>query len=103
MIPARELKLIVNVDPIDGFHMADYDFEVILYIFKNKPVVFKKNEGLIKKVDEDHYKVICTSELSKQLGKGVVKMCVICYVPDSDFPDGVRTEVIEDICTGETL
>ena len=45
-----ELKINVTNDPIDGFHMGDYDFECAFYVYTNRRVVKKKSE--MKKVDD---------------------------------------------------
>lgn len=43
------------------------------------------------RVDENNYIAIIDTSL---LGKGEIKSVLTAYVPDSDMPDGKRTEVI---------
>lgn len=43
-----EFKVNVHVEPIDGFHMADYDFECQLYVHTNKAVTFSKGDEMLK-------------------------------------------------------
>lgn len=100
---AKEFKINVHVEPLDGYHMSDYDFEVELYVYSNKSVTLSKNDGLVVKVDEDNYKVCITSEATAKLGRGAVLMNFTAYIPDVDFPDGFRTERVEGICTSVTI
>lgn len=99
----KEDKFFVHVAPMGDLHMSDYDFDIELYISSNRSVVLNKNNPLVVKKDEDRYNVCITSEVSRKLGKGAVKLNFIAYIPDPDFPDGYRTSVFEDICTGVNL
>ena len=83
-----ELKINVHVDPIDGMHMSDYDFECVFFVYKNRPLVIKKNE--MTKVDEDNY---IAKVDSAKVGTGNLMMKFIADIPDSDMNDGLRKEV----------
>ena len=83
-----ELKINVHVDPIDGMHMSDYDFECVFFVYKNRPLVIKKNE--MTKVDEDNY---ITKVDSAKVGVGNLLMKFVAEIPDSDMNDGLRKEV----------
>ena len=87
-----ELKLNINIEPIDGMTMDDYDFEVevICGSFKKSSIVIKKDDA--KKVDSDNY-VICFD--TTDAGSGRLKCRVKAYLPDGDFKDGKRTEITE--------
>lgn len=89
-----ELKINVHVEPIDGFHMSDYDFTCRFYIYTNRNVEISKSEMI--RVDDDNY-IACID--SSKLGVGTIMMRIIAQIPDVDFPDGLRTE-IETISTG---
>lgn len=95
-----EFKLRVHVEPIDGLYMDDYDFECELYTNLNKKIKILKNDT--KREDHNNYIVIVTSDISKQLGKGILKMRFTAHVPDTDFTDGIRTEIVE-LCTNITI
>lgn len=99
----KEDKFFVHAEPMGDLHMSDYDFDVELYIQPNRSVVLNKNNPLVVKKTEDRYDVCITSEVSRKLGKGAVKLNFIAYIPDPDFPDGYRTSVVENICTGVDL
>lgn len=92
-----ELKINVHVEPIDGFHMSDYDFACRFYIYTNRYVELKKSEMI--KVDEDNY-IACID--SSTLGAGAIMMRITAQIPDADFPDGLRTE-IEKVPTGVNI
>ena len=71
----------------EGFDMETDDFEVELKRGPNV-ITLKKND-LVKDVNGDFYVTFDTAEL----GPGGVTMTVTAYVPDEDFPDGLRTEI----------
>ena len=87
-----ELKLNINIEPIGGMTMDDYDFEVevICGSFKKSSIVIKKEEA--KKVDSNNY-LICFDTAG--LGAGKVMCRVTAHIPDGDFADGKRTEITE--------
>lgn len=87
-----ELKLNINIEPIDGMTMDDYDFEVevICGSFKKSSIVIKKERA--KKIDSNNY-VICFD--TTDAGSGRLKCRVKAYLPDGDFTDGKRTEITE--------
>lgn len=98
-----EFKVNVHVEPIDGFHMADYDFECQLYVNTNKAVTFSKGDESLKKTDDDNYRICVSSEDSLRIGRGSVKMRFTAHIPDADFLDGFRTEIEDGVCTGVTI
>lgn len=87
-----ELKLNINIEPIGTITMDDYDFDVELISgsFKKTSVVI--NRAAAKKVDSDNY-IVCLD--TAELGAGMLKCRVTAYIPDDDFDDGIRTEVVE--------
>ena len=95
-----ELKINVHVDPIDGLHMRDYDFECAFFVYTNKKVVIAKKE--MKKVDDDNYIALIDKVKGLQLGRGTINMEITAHIPDGDFEDGLRTEKTV-VCTGVTI
>lgn len=96
VIVGTELKININIAPIGGIHMSDYDFEIEFYIRPSYSITLTKrgeelSEGL-RKIDEDNYIACIDSSL---LGTGKLKAMITAYVPDSDFFDGHRTEKIK--------
>lgn len=83
-----ELKINVHVEPIDGMHMSEYDFECVFYVYKNRPLVVNKNE--MTKVDDDNY---IAKVDSAKVGVGNLLMKFVAEIPDSDMNDGLRKEV----------
>lgn len=84
-----ELKFNVHIEPIGNVSMSDYDFMVELFTGKSRTVTIKKEDALF--VDKDNYKVKADTET---LGIGRVIALVTCLIPDADFDDGVRTEIL---------
>ena len=93
VIIGTELKININVEPIDDIHLSECNFTAIFYANSENSLVISK-EQMIKK-DEDNYVALVDSEA---LGKGLLRMRLEVQVPDSDFPDGYRKE-IGVICT----
>lgn len=91
-----EIKINVHVEPIDGFHMADYDFKCQFYVYTNRFILLNKAD--MKEIDKDNYLAIITSDSALKIGRGVVKLKFTAYIPDADFPDGLRTEIAEVVC-----
>ena len=98
VIIGTELKLNVNVAPIDNVSMASYDFDVILRGGKNSITLSKKkdtlSEGLTQGVGNDNYIVAFNT---KDLGLGKIVCRVVAYIKDGDFnfQDYKRTEITE--------
>ena len=92
-----ELKLNLNIDPINGFTMEDYDFLIDVYCQSSKVATITKMQAI--KVDKNNY-LICVN--TENIGTGNLKCKVTAYVPDEDFPDSTRTEV-SVIDTGITI
>lgn len=92
-----ELKINVHVEPIDGFHMSDYDFVCRFYIYRSCVVDVTKQNMI--RIDNDNY-IACVD--SGKLGFGTIMMRVTAQIPDSDFQDGLRTE-IKTVSTGITI
>lgn len=89
-----ELKINVNIAPIDGVSMDDYDFEVEFYCSTKKILVFKKADAI--RIDNSNY-MFCID--TNQLSSGNLKCKVTAFIPDGDFEDLLRTEV-QKIDTG---
>ena len=85
-----EFKINVHIEPIDGMHMSEYNFECAFYVFTNKKVVIPKAD--MKIVDDDNYIAIIDVEKAMKIGRGKVLVDITAHIPDSDFDDGFRTE-----------
>lgn len=92
-----ELKLRINVKPIDGIHLSECDFTCSFYVTSSKTVALNKEDLIM--VDNDTYLALINSE---DLGVGAIKMNIKILVPDNDFPNKVRTE-IDTVNTGVTI
>lgn len=94
-----ELKLNLHIEPIivprgtrrDTLHMNDYDFTVWVYASSiKKAIVIPKR--LCKRVDNDNWIIRVDTAA---LGTGVVTCKVEAQIPDLDFKDELRTEVVQ--------
>lgn len=87
-----ELKLNINIDPMGGVTMDEYEFEIELSCgaFKSRGIVVNKSQT--KRIDSDNY-IVCFD--TNDVGTGKLRCRVTAYIPDEDFKDGKRTEVVE--------
>lgn len=81
-----ELKFVLDID-IEGFSMDSDDFKVTIKNTKNE-ITIPKSEMLLTENDEWLFTVD-----TAQMGTGDYYVIVTAYVPDTDFEDGLRTEV----------
>ena len=81
-----ETKWLINITS-PGFDMDRDDFELVLKT-GSKRVSIKKQDCF--KDEEDRWYFTFDTSLLKA---GVVEIVTTAYVPDDDFPDGIRTEV----------
>jgi hypothetical protein len=84
-----ELKLNIHIEPIGETTMDDYNFEVEVYCSPKKPIIIPKENTI--RVDSDNYVVLVDTNI---VGAGDLKCKVTAQVPDGDFPDQLRTEVV---------
>ena len=83
-----DLKYLLKIES-EVFSMDDNDFKVILRnSFGTKKVDIEKRQ-MLKSGDDGYIFTFSTNDV----GTSEIIMTTIAYVPDSDFEDGVRTEV----------
>lgn len=92
-----ELKLNVNIEPIDSLSMSQYDWRAEVYCTPSKVVAIDKGDAI--KIDNNNYVIRIDTA---QIGVGVMKCKIIAFLTDNDFNDGTRTEV-SIIDTGVTI
>lgn len=69
--------------------MDDYNFEVEVYCSPKRPITIPKANAI--RIDSDNYVVLVDTNV---VGAGDLKCKVTAQVPDGDFPDLLRTEVV---------
>lgn len=84
-----ELKLNVNIEPIGGITMDGYNWVAEVYCSPNRPTIIKKENAI--RVDENNYILLVDTSIC---GSGALKCKITAEIPDSDFPDNLRTEVM---------
>lgn len=84
-----ELKLNIHIEPIGDTTMDDYNFEVEVYCSPKRPIIIPKANAI--RIDSDNYVVLVDTNV---VGAGDLKCKVTAQVPDGDFPDQLRTEVV---------
>lgn len=82
-----ELKFKIDIEA-EGFSMDTDDFNVVI-CRRNVKQVFNKQD-LINDGEGNYYVCFDTADF----GTGTISAIVTAYVPDTDFPDGLRTEVV---------
>lgn len=81
-----ELKFKIDIEA-EGFSMENDDFNVVIQR-RNVKKTFQKSD-LVNDGEGNYYVCFDTAEF----GVGTISAVVTAYVPDTDFPDGLRTEV----------
>lgn len=84
-----ELKLNVNIESMGDVTMDNYDFVVTVYCSTSKAIIIPKADAI--RVDESNYIVRVDTTI---IGAGKLKCKVEAELPDGDFPDQLRTEVM---------
>lgn len=86
-----QIKILIAASLPDNLTLFDVDFDVVVYNDdkKDKQKKYKKTECIL--TDESDYVVLIDSD---ELGVGTYMVKLTIYIPDTDFPDGKRKEVI---------
>lgn len=92
-----ELKINLSLGNIGETHMEDMDFFAEFFVYSSRARKIEKADMI--QVDADNYIALVDST---SLGTGNVRVRVTAYVPDTDFDDGLRTEIVT-ADTGITL
>lgn len=85
-----ELKYTLNIET-EGFSMDTDDFKIIVRS-SHGTIEIPKSQMIL--TDNDEY--LFTVDTS-ELGAGDYYVSVVAYVPDTDFDDGLRTEVTKQL------
>lgn len=84
-----ELKLNIHIAPIDGVTIDGYDYTTEVYCTPRKSIIVPKSETI--RVDNENYIVRVDTNV---IGVGKIVCRVEAHIPDGDFNDGIRTEVV---------
>lgn len=84
-----ELKININISEVGNLTMDDYDFSTEFYCSAKRVLTVKKENAI--RLDENNYLFRVDTE---EVGAGDLKCKVTAYIPDQDFDDGLRTEVV---------
>ncbi len=84
-----KFKLNINMDQIDGFSMEDINFFCTFKSNSENSVTLQKSS--MKQIDENNYVAPLNS---LELGKGTITIIYEADIPDNDFDDSFRHEVV---------
>ena len=90
-----KVPLNISLNRFGSFSMAQYDFTIYYYCSKDKVIEVKKGDAT--KVNDDNYMFIADTSLT---GRGKLRCAVLAYVPDTNLPELIRPEIIDDIDSG---
>lgn len=97
-VVGTKFKLIIKMEPIGSYHLADLDWEAKIFVENgNKSAMVTKADA--RQVDQDSYIIPVDSRV---VGPGKYFLTLSALIPDGDFPDGTRTEV-KTTATGVTI
>ncbi len=86
-----ELKINVTAELGNDLHLADVDFVCTFY--SNNPLgrsVTIQKQKLLQQDDDNYIAVLNTSDI----GTGEYWLKLTAYLPDTDFEDRLRTEIV---------
>ena len=90
IIRGTDIKFNLNILPIGGISMSSYDFRVVAYVKgTNQRITIIKDSCAME--DDDNYTVPVDTT---SLGLGELLLDVYAFIPDTDFNDGLRTEIV---------
>lgn len=86
-----QTKILIAATLPDDLTMAEVDFAVVVYNDdkKNKQISYAKTDCIL--TDEGDYVVLVDTD---KLGVGDVMVKATFFIPDADFPDGKRKDVV---------
>jgi hypothetical protein len=83
-----KVKLNISLPPIDGYHLADVDWSVLVFTEQGlKTLTVDKKNAIY--IDKDNYVIRVDTSL---VGAGTYYTTLTAYIPDTDFEDGIRPE-----------
>lgn len=86
-----QIKILIAASLPDNLTLFDIDFDVAVYNDDKKDQQKKYKKAECIPTDESDYVVLIDSD---ELGVGTYMVKLTVYIPDTDFPDGRRKEVI---------
>lgn len=87
-VKGTEFKVNVNMTPIGEYNMENVEWNAEVFTENgHKRVTVEKKDAI--KVDSDNYLIRIDSAVC---GAGKYYVTLTAYIPDTDFPDGFRTE-----------
>lgn len=89
-IVGTEYKVLLHIEPVDGVHMEDMEFECMFYTRIQEPFVVKKSEMI--RVDADSYIALVNTE---GMSAGTLRNRMTVDIPDRDFSDDYRRELLD--------
>ena len=89
-IVGTEYKVILHIEPVDGVHMEEMEFECMFYTRIQEPLFVKKSEMI--RVDADSYIALVNTE---GMSAGTLRNRMTVDIPDRDFPDDYRREIMD--------
>ena len=85
-----ELKLNLYFEPLGNTKMRDYNFKVEAYCTTPEEGITLNKED-VKIIDDNNCNILIDT---MEVGIGTLKIKVTAYIPDVDFKDKIRTEVV---------
>lgn len=87
-VKGTKLKLNISMPPMDGYHLADVDWDVLVFTDNGiKTLTIDKRDAIY--IDDNNYVIRVDSSI---VGAGRYYTTLTAYIPDTDFDDGIRAE-----------
>lgn len=108
-ILGTEAKILLSVNRIEGYNAYEYEWHVDVYTNPRRKVRVSKYDctpivPVVPAEQEDNgtrefYVPVDTAEL----GVGEITADLVAYIPDTDFSDGLRTEIVRFTSLGVVI
>lgn len=89
-IIGTEFKVLIEIEPVDEVHMADMEFTCQFYTRLDNSLTVTK-EQMIKVNDDSYIALVDTTGMSA----GALRNRMTVDIPDKDFADGYRREIVD--------
>lgn len=86
-----DVKIVFTAELPDDLTLKDVAFSVTAYNTDATDKKVQEDKSACIEMNKDVYVMLFNSE---ELGVGAVMLKIVCDIPDEDFPDGFRKEVV---------
>lgn len=91
VVLGSQIKIAFTACLPDGLQLADVDFSIVVFNSSDSEKAVSASKKDCIQVSKNDYVVMVDSD---DIGIGLVRMKLTLHIPDTDYPDGYRKEVV---------